>query len=396
MKRFIAATALLRAVLIGRLVLAGTTVGVSFRLTSDPTAAALALALIALSTVLAVALLNRRPQVLRRKLTVLFADAVVMVAVLMVSKGGVAYFCYAAGSAALAGVLLGTGGAALWVAQAVLGLSVAVQLLRGIEHGPREVVAPFLVAVPALDLVCGLGAAVLTATLYRYIELSVETAVDAQRSAAASERARLAREMHDSVAKTLRGISFAAVALPSSLRRHPALAEQLAETVSQGADVAVRETRELLTALRRDVPDQPFIETVRGVCEGWSTSSGVHVRLAVTPVEPSLAARYELTQILNEALRNVANHAGARHVEVALGRSPGGVRLTVRDDGAGFVLPADLSHLSSRGSFGVVGMAERAKTVGGTLHMESRPGAGTVMMVDVPADVDAWTERVTR
>lgn len=393
MERFVAASAVFRAALIGRLVVAAAAVVVSLRLVRDPTRPLLALALITVTTVVAVALLSRRPAVLRRQVTALTVDAALMVAVLLISNGGVAYFCYAAGSAALAGALLGTGGLPLWVAEAGLGLTVAIQLLRGLPPEARASVAPFLVATPITDLVCGLGAAVLTAALARYVELSIETAAAVQRSAAASERARLARELHDSVAKTLRGVSFAALALPNSLRRQPDLAEQLAATVQEGADVAVREARELLSALRRDVPDRPFAETVRGVCDAWTTTSGIAVRLSAAAEEPTVAARYELTQILHEALRNVAQHASAAHVEVAFERFGDGVRLTVHDDGAGFLVPDDLSLLAIRGSFGVVGMSERAKTVGGTLKVASRPGAGTVLSVVVPAAAGARQER---
>nr|WP_255645681.1 histidine kinase [Actinoplanes polyasparticus] len=388
MKRFIAATAILRAVLIGRLVAATVATVVTIRLSADVSAAALTLALIAVLTIVTLAWISRDPSLLRHRVAVVTADAAATVAVLVIGHGGVAYFCFAAGSAALAGVLLGTAGSMLWIAHTVLGLSVAVQLLRGLPSAAREQVAPFLVAVPMLMLVCGAGAAVLTAALYRYMQASIAMAVDAQRSAAASERARLARELHDSVAKTLRGVSFAAVALPSSLRRQPALAEQLAATVSQGADAAVREARELLTALRRDVPDQPFRTTVHAVSNGWSHSTGIAVRLTTAPAEPTLAARYELTQILHEALRNVERHAGATSVEVTLDQAGRQVRLTVRDDGAGFALPADLSHLSAQDRFGVVGMAERAETAGGNLHVRSRPGFGTLIMVDVPAAVE--------
>jgi signal transduction histidine kinase len=385
MERLVAVATVFRAVLIGRLVIAIAAVGVSIRLVADPVGPALGLTLIAVTTLAELAWLARRPAVLHWRLSVLMVDAALMVAVLLISQGGVVYFCYAAGSAALAGALLGSGGLTLWVAQAALGVTVAIQLLRHLVPGAREVAAPFLLATPMTDLVCGLGAAVLAAGLTRSLELSIETAMTAQRSAAASERARLARELHDSVAKTLHGVSFAALALPSSLRRQPHLAEQLAATVQQGADVAVREARELLSALRRDVPDQPFADTVRGVCDAWTATSGIRVLLSAAPDEPTLAARYELTQILNEALRNVARHASATRVEVTVDRPAAGVRLTVRDDGAGFAVPADLSQLSTSGSFGLVGMSERAKTVGGTLRLESQPGAGTVLTVVAPA-----------
>lgn len=382
-----------RAVLVGRLVVAITAGGVSIRLVADPSAPALALVLITLSTVAELVLLGRRPALLRLRLSVLTVDAALMVIVLLLSKGGVAYFCYAAGSAAMAGALLGASGLPLWIAQTAFGLAVAVELLRGLSPAARQVAAPFLVATPMTDLVCGLGAAVATAALARYVGLSIETAAIAQRSAAASERARLARELHDSVAKTLHGVSFAALALPASLRRQPHLFEQLVETVQKGADNAVRESRELLAALRRDVPDQPFAVTVRGVCDAWTATSGIPVQLTTAPEEPTVAARYELTQILSEALHNVARHASATHVVVTLDRTAAGVGLTVRDDGAGFTVPPDLSQLATAGNFGLVGMSERARTVGGRLTVESRPGAGTVLRVVVPAAAATRRER---
>jgi signal transduction histidine kinase len=261
------------------------------------------------------------------------------------------------------------------------------QLLRSIDPAARGLLAPFLVAIPVADVIAGLTAAALTAALTRYIELSIDTARSAQRSAAASERSRLARELHDSVAKTLRGVSFAAVALPSALRRHPDLAEQLAATVSTGAETAQREARELLSALRRDMPDRPFVDTVQSVCAEWAAAGDARVALDLARVEPTLAARYELTQILSEALRNVAQHARATLVEVGLTRTGERVRLTVRDNGAGFTPPADLSGLSAGGSFGVVGMFERARSIGGQLSLTSHPGCGTTVVATAPSAV---------
>lgn len=387
MERYVAAVAVIRAVLVGRLVIMIATIGASIRLVDDPARPALALALVTVVTIAQLLLINRYPAILRRRLSALTLEVAMTFAVLAISQAGLAYFCYAVGSAVFAGALLGTGGLPLCLAQAGLGLAMVTQLLRATAPAARSVLAPFLVAIPVADIVAGLGAAALTAGLTRYIELSIETATMAQRSAAASERARLARELHDSVAKTLRGVSFAAVALPSSLRRQPGLAEQLAATVSAGAETAVREARELLSALRRDVPDQPFADTVRAVCATWTTTSGIPVELELTAVEPTLAARYELTQILHEALRNVARHARATRVEVSLTRVAGRARLTVRDDGTGFTPPGDLTQLSGRGSFGVIGMSERARTIGGHLTLESRPGGGTTVVATAPAGI---------
>ncbi|GAA5179206.1 hypothetical protein GCM10023322_08500 [Rugosimonospora acidiphila] len=394
MERHIATVAVVRAVLVGRLIIMIAAIVAGIRLVDDPTRPLLALLLVAAVTMGQLFLISRHPAILRRRLGAVTLEVAVTLAVLAISQGGPAYFCYAAGSAMFAGTLLGSGGLMIWLAQAGLGLAVVFQLLRATVPDARSVLAPFLVAIPIIDIVGGLGAAALTAILTRYIRLAIETTTMAQRSAAASERARLARELHDSVAKTLRGVSFAAVALPSSLRRQPDLAEQLAATVSAGAETAQREARELLGALRRDVPDQPFADTVRGICAAWSTTSGTPVALDLALIEPTLAARYELTQILHEALRNVVAHARATRVAVTLARVGELVELTIRDDGAGFAVPDDLSLLSVRGSFGVVGMSERARTAGGHLAMRSRQGSGTTIVVTAPEAILA-VRRVT-
>jgi len=392
MARFAAAVAVIRAVLVGRLVVMIATIAASIRLVDDPARPALALGLVTVVTVGELYLINHRPAILRCRLGALTLGVVTTLSVLVISGGGLAFYCYALGSCMVAGALLGTGGLLLWLAQAGLGLAMVTQLLRSVEPTARAVIAPFLVAIPVADVIAGLATAALTAGLTRYIELSIETARAAQRSAATSERVRLARELHDSVAKTLRGVSFAAVALPSSLRRHPDLAEQLAAAVSTGAETAQREARELLSALRRDVPDQPFVETVQGVCAEWAATTSVRVALDLARVEPTLPARYELTQILSEALRNVARHAGATLVEVGLVRDGDQVRLTVHDNGAGFTPPSDLSLLSSHGSFGVVGMFERARTIGGRLTVTSAPGRGTTVAVTAPRAVHTVPE----
>jgi signal transduction histidine kinase len=396
MARFAAAVAVIRAVLVGRLVVMIATVAASIRLVDDPLRPALALALATVVTGVQLYLINHRPDILRHRLGALTLGVIMTFAMLVISCGGLAFYCYALGSCMVAGALLGTGGLLLWLAHAGLGLAMVTQLLRSIEPGGRGLLAPFLIAIPVADVIAGLATAALTAALTRYIELSIETARTAQRSAATSERTRLARELHDSVAKTLRGVSFAAVALPTSLRRHPDLAEQLAATVWMGAETAQRETRELLSALRRDIPDQPFVDTVRSVCASWSAASNVPVALDLTRLEPTLAARYELTQILSEALRNVAQHAGATLVEVGLTHEGELLRLTVHDNGAGFAVPNDLSGLSAHGSFGVVGMSERARTIGGGLTLRSHPGGGTTIVVTTPSGAPTMPEAAGR
>ncbi|RIV40198.1 sensor histidine kinase [Micromonospora radicis] len=383
MNRFVAYVALCRALLLGRLALTVAAVGVGIQLVDDTWRAVGTLVTIAVLTAMQVTVLSRWPAVIRWRLGFLAVDAAIMVGVLVLSAGGVAFFCYAAGFAALTGALLGTRALPLWIVDAGLGLAVATRLLRT-DGTAESVAAPFVLAFPMINIVCGYGAAVVTAALARYLDATVAAVAGAHHSAAASERARLARELHDSVAKTLRGVSFAAVALPAMLRRHPHLAEELASTVSAGADTAIREARDLLSGLRRDALDRPFPDYLRQVCRNWSTQNGVPVRLDVTAVEPAPAVRYELARIVDEALENVVRHTDATLVRVGLHEQEGHAVLTIQDDGAGFTLPGELTALSSAGSFGIIGMTERAQAVGGTLWLDARPGSGTTVTARVP------------
>ena len=380
--RTVAAAALCRAVLLGRAVVTVTAAGAGLLIVAHPGRIVAVMALVIVSTALAVAGLTRWPGVVRRTPAVLVVDTALLGAVLALNAGSAAFYLFAAGSAALAGVLLGLRAWPLWALQATVGFLAAAKVLRA--DGVTPEVSAFVVAFPMATVVTGLVAASITGATVRHVDLLVEIIATAQRSAAASERTRLARELHDSVAKTLRGVSFAALALPASLRRGPALAEQLAEVVAQGADAAAREARELIEGLRLDNPEEPFDTSIDRMCREWAASSRTRIRVSADPVEPALATRYELSRILYEALRNVEQHADARRVDVWLRRAGDGVRLVVRDDGNGFSVPPDLTVLRSGGHYGVLGMAERAETIGGDFIVRSAPSDGTLIEVLAP------------
>ncbi|BCB75001.1 hypothetical protein GCM10022251_75660 [Phytohabitans flavus] len=386
MSRFAAYSATWRALLLGRLAVTLAAAGVGVRVVNDPWRLIGVLALITVATAAEFGVQSRWPAVLRWRLLFLWVDAALMIGVLILNEGGVAYFCFGAGWAALAGALLGLRAFPLWIANAGLGLAVAVQLLR-MESTTTgmSITAPFVLAFPMIYIVCGFGGAGMTAALTRYIDTSAAAIAATQRSAAASERARLARELHDSVAKTLRGVSFAAVALPSLLRHQPDVAEQLATTVSEGTDAAVREARQLLTGLRLDVPDRPFAESVERIGRAWAEATGILVQISASTVDLPLNARYELARILDEALHNVARHADATMVQVSLHHLEGHVELTIQDNGGGFTVPGDLAKLPAAGHFGIVGMIERAQAAGGTLQVRSGPGMGTTLVARVPS-----------
>lgn len=282
-------------------------------------------------------------------------------------------------TALIIGVLFERRVAVLSAIVLVAGYLLVERIWPGDERG-------FMIAlgVPALYVI--LIAVGLTVRGAHELQLSTSNALAEaeQRAVAADERARLAREMHDSLGKTLHGIALAAEALPMWVERDRDQAVGHARELASAAQQAADEGRRLLVRMRADQPDRPFAEVLTGVCTTWSGQSGVPCRVTVDGVvDLGTDTRYELLAILGEALENISRHAGATSVEVSLqGRADGAARVSVRDDGCGFEPPSD--GRSPAGHFGLTGMDERARSVGMTLSLSSQPGRGSVVVVDIP------------
>jgi signal transduction histidine kinase len=209
-------------------------------------------------------------------------------------------------------------------------------------------------------------------------------------AAAAEERTRLAREMHDSLAKTLRGIALAAAALPTWVRREPARAVEEARSIAAGVEIASRESRVLIGGLRDDTVTRPLPEVIRESAAAWGAEHGVPVGCdADAEADLPLRHRYEALAIFTEALTNIERHAAAGSVQVRLSAEPADVVLTVRDDGRGF-RSEEVSALARAGHYGLAGLHERAERIGGTVSVTSAPGAGTTVTARLPvaASVD--------
>jgi len=204
----------------------------------------------------------------------------------------------------------------------------------------------------------------------------------------AEERARLAREMHDSLVKSLHGVAMMADALPAWVDASPDRARVQAHTIADTIKRATKESRELLVAMRRADATAAPPELVRTIVERWRVATGRQADLVVEgrPTLPTESA-YELAAILGEALENVDRHtpAGTR-VTVRLRDQDSWVTLQVEDDGTG--APADIAGLSQHGHFGLLGMRERAARVGGAVLLESAAGHGVRMTARLPAALD--------
>jgi two-component system, NarL family, sensor kinase len=226
----------------------------------------------------------------------------------------------------------------------------------------------------------------LLSTIASQVGVAIERARLAEASvglARVEERARLARDLHDTLTQGLTAIGLHVEAALAALRSNG----ETTEATRAELERALTVTRANLTEARRSLRDlrasplegRPLDEALTAVGRQLTAEAGVPVRVHSTisaPLDSNLEET--LFRIVGEALANVRRHAAARQVEVTLGGTGRRVRLTVVDNGKGF-------DVRRRGrGLGIDGMRERAALAGGTLTIRSRPGRGTTVTVTVP------------
>ncbi|MGL4743968.1 MAG: sensor histidine kinase [Dermatophilaceae bacterium] len=198
-------------------------------------------------------------------------------------------------------------------------------------------------------------------------------------AAASEERGRIAREMHDTVAKSLQAMAFTASALPAHLERRPEVAAVRARELESDCTDVIGQVRALMGELRVPVAEVPFAESVAQVVDEWRRTSPGRVVTRLHPVEVTDGlVRYEVLMGLREALENVRRHAGRCTTTVTLDADGDQVVLVVADDGVGSD-PQQVRAAADSGHFGVVGMRERMQRVAGELTHDSVPGVGTTV-----------------
>ena len=202
-----------------------------------------------------------------------------------------------------------------------------------------------------------------------------------------AERGRVALELHDNITQLLCGVLFHSQALADSLsaRDGPAKGEamKLREMLGQTAE----EVERISHNLRPSVLDQlGLVDALHATGREFAKRTGVSVKLACVELAARLPADIELAlyRILQEALRNIENHAHASHATVVLMHRGAVVRLLVKDDGIGFHTDRHPAGRNTVGHLGLLGMRERASYVGGDFEIKSARGAGTAIAVRIP------------
>lgn len=217
--------------------------------------------------------------------------------------------------------------------------------------------------------------------------LHAQLLTQAREAGILDERQRMAREIHDTLAQSLAGIITqvqAAEGAPRSAegQRHLDNAVRLARD-------ALSEARRTVHAVRPEALETARLpEALAEVVERWSALNGVPAEVVTTGTARPLHPEVEVTllRIGQEALANVAKHAGASRVGLTLSYMEDVVTLDVRDNGVGFDLGSvEERESSASGGFGLHSMRQRVQRLTGSLAVESAPGDGTAISASVPA-----------
>ena len=205
-------------------------------------------------------------------------------------------------------------------------------------------------------------------------------------SAQEEERKQISRELHDVIAQTLTGINVRLAALKKEaalntkhLDRNIARTQRLVE---KSVDIVHQFARELRPAV---LDDLGLIPALHSFVKIFSKRTRIHVHLkAFAGIEElEIAKRTVLYRVAQEALNNVSRHAQAGRVELNIQKFQSAAHMEIKDDGKSFQVDRTLNAKGNK-RLGLLGMRERVEMVGGTFCVESAPGHGTSVRVEIP------------
>jgi signal transduction histidine kinase/ligand-binding sensor domain-containing protein len=204
-------------------------------------------------------------------------------------------------------------------------------------------------------------------------------------SAKEDERSRISRELHDEFGQTLTAAKIN-LQLLRSTAADPAVARRLEDSVTM-MDAMIRQARDIARGLRPPLLDEAgLVPALDHHLKSLAERSGIRIELDATPgvaVAPR-GLNTTVFRVVQEAVSNALRHAGAALIRVTLRDEPDALRLVIEDDGVGFD-PEAVSQRVKRGEhLGLLGMSERVRNAGGTIDLDSRPGAGSRIEVRVP------------
>lgn len=200
--------------------------------------------------------------------------------------------------------------------------------------------------------------------------------------AVSRERNRVARELHDTLAHTLTGMTVQLETMKAYWEVDPNATHQLLDQVLDASRSGVQETRRALKALRASpLDDLGLALAIRQLAESAAERAHLGLDVSISETPPHLTPEVEqsIYRIAQEAIENAVHHANAKHVHVKLAARENNLVLEIHDDGKGF----DTTNHAPQGHYGLAGMQERAALIGARLEIFSQIGKGTRILLTV-------------
>ncbi len=207
------------------------------------------------------------------------------------------------------------------------------------------------------------------------------------RHAISEERTRIALDIHDGLVQTLAGLRYKLDMCREFLPVDPARCKRALHETQQVLKSAIEEARQVVFSLKPLHFDRLDLHTaLKHYAKSYAKQYQIATVVGVHGSERTLSAKTKifLFRIVQEALSNVQKHAGASRVRVRVAIERTRLTATVRDNGRGFDLPEVSASPEKWASLGLKGMTERARLLGGRAHIETTPGQGTTISIDIP------------
>ena len=206
-------------------------------------------------------------------------------------------------------------------------------------------------------------------------------------AAVTEERTRIACEIHDGLVQSLAGVNFKLELSQQLLRKNPKASLATLRESKEQLKLAIQEARQVIFNLRPLQYDKmELIPGLTNYLKSYQTQYRIKTEFKVSGDEQILFPRTKifLFRIVQEALSNVVQHAKADRVSVQLGIDLDKLTVTITDNGIGFDMEQVLNNPEKWDHFGIRGIVERAKLVGGEATINSKKGRGTTIVVEVP------------
>ena len=197
------------------------------------------------------------------------------------------------------------------------------------------------------------------------------------------ERKRMARELHD---ETIQDLIALERLIDINMERDPGPYLETLDDMRTRIDKIMEDLRRFSQGLRPPMLDDlGLLPTLEWLCQNLERDFNIRTAIEVEGETRRYSSEIELMlfRIAQEALRNVWRHAHASNVKIFLGFHPSRINLRIRDDGKGFSMPTPITDSARGEKFGLMGIQERVRLIGGALHISSAPGNGTTVEVEI-------------